>query len=216
MLGVGHQTLRVERDHAAPAIGPLGIKVVSMALLLPRDDTPVIWEAPTQDDAYVWRGTMEASAAREFLADVEWGELDYLFIDLPPGAERLPHLAGLLAGRVRGAVVTIPSQVSRMIVAKAVVLARTAGIDMIGVVENMAGYVCPRCGAVGDLFPGDDAEAAATSLGLPSLGTIPFDPRIALCADRGDPFIAVYPDTAAAEAFAAVASRLDALLEACG
>ncbi len=214
MLGVGNQSLRMEQGHATPAPGPLGVKFVSIALLLPREEAPVMWEAPTQDDAYVWRATMEAAVVREFLADVDWGALDCLLIDLPPGAERLPHLIGVLPRRVRAVVVTIPSHVSLMTVAKAIALAQRSGIHVVGLIENMAGYVCARCGAVGDLFPDGDVPALAKEFRLPALGKIPFDPRIAACADRGDPFVLAYPGTPAAQAFARAASSLEELLEA--
>src|SRR5215471_2427463 len=84
--------LRVEPDGVRPALSVDGIRVVSMDLLLPGDDAPVVWSAPTQADAHTWRGTMEGTALREFLADTAWGVLDLLLIDLPPGAERLPTL----------------------------------------------------------------------------------------------------------------------------
>ncbi len=216
MLGVEDQPLHVEHGHAVPAIGPLGIKVVSMALLLPGEAAPVVWEAPTQEDAYVWRGTMEAATAREFLADVDWDDLDYLFVDLPPGAERLPHLAALIPGRLRALVVTIPSQVSRMTAARAITLAQRSSVTMAGLIENMAGYVCPSCGAIADLFPNGDVEAMAGAFGLPLLGRVPFDPRIAACADRGSPFVVLHPGDEAARAFAAVASRLEEIVGAEG
>ncbi len=211
LLGVRGQRLRLSPDGVHPAEGPLGIRVLSMDLFLPEDRTPLTWKAPTQQDAFVWRETMETTALREFLADTAWGELDLLLLDLPPGAPRLPTLAGLLPDLHGALVVTIPSEVSHLAVGRSVELARAHGVRLLGLVENMAGYVCPACGAVGDLFVGD-APSLSEALGLPLLGRIPFDPRIARCADRGHPYAVEHPEAAAAEALRALAARLSALL----
>lgn len=211
MLGVRGQHLQLSSDGLHPAGGPLGIKVLSMDLLLPEDRAPLTWEAPTQQDAFVWRDTMEATALRELLADTAWGDLDLLLLDLPPGAPRLPTLAGLLVELDGALVVTIPSEVSRLVVGRSVELARAHGVTLLGLVENMAGYVCMTCGALGDLFPGD-GRALAEALGLPLLGRIPFDPQIARCADRGSLFAVEHPEAAAAQALRELAARLSALL----
>jgi ATP-binding protein involved in chromosome partitioning len=108
MLGVRGQTLRVEPDGVQPAVSAEGIRVLSMDLLLPGDYTPVVWDAPTQAEAHTWRGTMEGTALREFLADTAWGTLDVLLIDLPPGADRLPTLLDLLPGLTGAVVVRFP------------------------------------------------------------------------------------------------------------
>ena len=100
----------------AAGLGPLAMRVMSMDLFLPDDATPVTWKAPTQQEAFVWRGTMEMTTLRELLTDTVWGELDCLFLDLPPGAERLPNVAGLLPFMAGALIVTIPSQVSQLIV----------------------------------------------------------------------------------------------------
>ncbi|MFQ5882211.1 MAG: P-loop NTPase [Candidatus Methylomirabilales bacterium] len=96
MMGVRGQRLGMGEEGVHPALGPLGIKVMSMDLLLPREETPVIWDAPTQQDSFVWRATLEVSALREFLTDAVWGELDFLLIDLPPGTDRIWNIAGVL------------------------------------------------------------------------------------------------------------------------
>ena len=126
-----------------PALSPLGVKVMSMDLFLKDDETPVLWEAQTQKDAFTWRGTMEMSALREFLSDTEWGTLDYLLIDLPPGTDRLPNLVDLLPNLGGTVVVTIPSGVSQLVVKKSLTMAKKLlNAPVIGVVENMAAYVC--------------------------------------------------------------------------
>lgn len=211
ILGVREQRLLVSEEGLQPAGGPLGVKVLSMDLFLPEDVTPLTWQAPTQEDAFVWRETMEVTALRELLTDTAWGELDLLLLDLPPGAARLPALAGLLIDLDGALVVTIPSEVSQLVVGRSVELARTHGVRLLGLVENMAGYLCARCGTVGELFPGDSGSLAEAS-GLPFLGRIPFDPRIARCADRGTPYIVEHPGTRAAQALRELSARVCDLL----
>jgi len=208
MLGVRGQALTVTDAGVEPARSAEGLRVLSMDLLLPSDETPVVWEAPTQADAHTWRGTMEANALREFLTDTAWGALDVLLLDLPPGADRLPTVADLLPGLSGAVVVTIPSEVSHLVVKRSVALAREAGVPLLGLVENMAGYVCLECGALGTLFTGPGGERTAAELGIPFLGRVPFDPRIAAAGDRGRPFVVDHPDTSAGRALGELAARL--------
>jgi ATP-binding protein involved in chromosome partitioning len=208
MLGVRGQTLRIEPDGVRPALSADGIRVLSMDLLLPGDDTPVVWDAPTQAEAHTWRGTMEGTALREFLTDTAWGALDVLLLDLPPGAERLPTLLDFLPGLTGAVVVTIPSAVAHLVVRRAMTLARERGARLLGLVENMAGYTCPTCGSVGPLFDGPGGEATAAHHGVPFLGRVPFDPRLATAADRGRPFVLDHGDTPAGRALSAIAGVL--------
>jgi ATP-binding protein involved in chromosome partitioning len=208
MLGVRGQTLRIEPDGVHPAVSAEGVRVLSMDLLLPGDDTPVVWEAPTQAEAHTWRGTMEGTALREFLFDTAWGALDILLIDLPPGADRLPTLLDLQPGLTGAVVITIPSGVSHLVVRRAMTLARERGARLLGLVENMAGYACPACGTVGPLFEGPGGEATSAQHGLPFLGRVPFDPRLAAAADRGRPFVLDHGDTPAGRALAGIAEAL--------
>lgn len=136
------------------------------------------------------------------------GDLDLLLLDLPPGAPKLPSLAGLLLGLDGALIVTIPSEVSQLVVGRSVELARAHGVRLPGLVENMAGYVCMT---LGDLFPGD-GRALAEVLGLQLLGRIPFDPRIARCGDRASLYVLEHPDTAAAQALRELPARLMAPL----
>jgi ATP-binding protein involved in chromosome partitioning len=215
MLGVRGQTLRVTEAGVEPARSAEGIRVLSMDLLLPSDDTPVVWNAPTQTDAHTWRGTMEANALREFLTDTAWGALDVLLLDLPPGVDRLPTLAGLLPDLTGAVVVTIPSEVSHLVVRRSIALAREAGTPLLGLVENMAGYVCLQCGSLGALFDGPGGERLALHCGIPFLGQIPFDPRLAGAADRGRPFVLEHGESPTGRALREVAARLaDAALRA--
>lgn len=208
MLGVRGQTLRFAPDGVQPAVSADGIRVLSMDLLLPGDDTPVVWDAPTQADAHTWRGTMEGTALREFLMDTAWGALDVLLLDLPPGADRLPTLLDLLPGLTGAVVVTIPSGVAHLVVRRAMTLARERGARLLGLIENMAGYVCPTCGALGPLFEGPGGEATAAQHGVPFLGRVPFDPRLAAAADRGRPFVLEHPDSPTGRALGEIAQAL--------
>lgn len=208
MLGVRGQTLRVTEAGVAPAVSPEGIRVFSMDLLLPSDEAPVVWDAPTQAEAHTWRGSMEANALREFLTDTAWGSLDLLLLDLPPGTERLPTVAGLLPDLTGALVVTIPSEVSHLVVKKSISLARESGTPLLGLVENMAGYVCLQCGAIGALFDGPGGERTAAQAGISFLGRVPFDPRLAAAADRGRPFVVEHGETPAGRALRGVAAGL--------
>ncbi|MFQ5894628.1 MAG: P-loop NTPase [Nitrospinota bacterium] len=188
VLGVREQRLGLSAEGVRPAEGPLGVRVVSMDLLLSRDDAPVVWDAPTQADAHVWRANMEVGALREFLADTEWGKLDLLLLDLPPGSDRLSHVTSLLPGLSGALVVTIPSDVSLIVVRRSLSLARELGVRLLGVVENMVGYRCPDCARIQPLFPPErGVEGLAREAGVPYLGGLPFDPVVAALSDAGRP-----------------------------
>lgn len=202
MLGVRGRTLTVAPGGVEPPITPLGVKVMSMDLLLASDATPLTWEAPTQDEAHTWRGTMEANALREFLTDTDWGELDALVVDLPPGTDRLATIASLVPRLSGTVIVTIPSDVSQLVVRKSITVAAQTRAPILGLVENMTG-----------LFPGPDAESLARDGGIPFLGRVPFDPAIAVCADRGEPFVTEAPEHEAARALATIASRIRSAIE---
>jgi len=214
MTGVRGHTLHPGATGMQPPVSALGIKVMSIDLFLPQDDTPVQWDAPTQKDAYTWRGMMEMAALREFLGDTEWGTLDVLLIDLPPGTDKLPNLIDLapqLAGTI---IVTIPSGVSQFVVAKSITMAKKIlKTPVIGLVENMAAYVCAHCGQEEALFPQGHVEALAEAHDVPFLGRIPFDPRLALASDEGTLFVEHYPETPAALAIQHLAERVRAFLD---
>jgi ATP-binding protein involved in chromosome partitioning len=201
MLGVRGRTLLVGEDGVDPPAGALGIRVMSMDLLLADDATPLTWDAPTQAEAHTWRGAMEANALREFLADTAWGTLDILLVDLPPGTDRLATVAGLLPALAGTVVVTIPSDVSHLVVRKSITVARGVTAPILGVVDNMVG-----------MFPGPGGETLARDAGVPFLGSVPFDPALAAAADRGQPYVDAAPEAPAALALTAIATRLrDAL-----
>ncbi|MBM3217559.1 MAG: Mrp/NBP35 family ATP-binding protein [Candidatus Rokubacteria bacterium] len=203
MLGVRGGKLVVRDGAVEPPRSALGVKVMSMDLLLPSDAAPLTWEAPTQDEAHTWRGTMEANALREFLADTAWGDLDLLLLDLPPGTDRLLTVASLVPVLSGTVVVTIPSDVSQLVVRRSLTVARESRAPVLGLVENMAG-----------LFPGPDAEVLARDAGVPFLGRVAFDADLARAADAGEAFVATFPDREAARSLRAIASSLRAALAA--
>ena len=210
MMGVRGQHIDYGADGVKPAISPLGVKVMSMDLFLKDDETPVLWESQTQKDAFTWRGTMEMSALREFLSDTEWGTLDYLLIDLPPGADRLPNLVDLLPNLGGTVVVTIPSGISQLVVKKSLTIAKKLlNAPVIGIVENMAAYVCADCGKTEDLFPSGHTEEMARQFDVSLLGKIPFDPRISIAADEGSAFVDLYRDTPAGRMLIALAEKIE-------
>lgn len=164
----------LERDETGiePAIGSDGIKTMSTSILL-GDGQPLRWDEPA-NERFVWRGTLETTALREFLADVRWGPLDYLLVDMPPGADITSDLYALVP-KIGGAIaVTIPSEESRRSVERTMTAIKEAGINILGVVENMSGCVCAACGATATLFRGSAGADLANGFGVPLLATIPF------------------------------------------
>ncbi len=212
MLGVRSAALTYTDSGVIPAVTLLGTKVISMDLLLAEDAAPVIWNAHTQKDAFTWRSTMEVGALREFIGDTEWGTLDYLLLDLPPGTDRLPNVAELIPDLGGVVVVTIPSEVSQLIVKKSVTMAQDIlNIPIIGVVENMASYVCQHCGESEPLFSA--GETTDTAFRQRVLGRVPFDPRLTRAGDTGAIYLAEHADAPARTALMQVAEQVHAFFE---
>ncbi len=188
MLGMHGQQLTMTPEGATPPVGPLGIKVGSMDFFL-QAAAPVRWKGP-MDVSPVWLGLMEMNVIREFLADVLWGDLDFLLTDLPPGAaaDKPPVIAGFIPDLAGAIVVTTPSEVASDVVQKSVAYARDLGIKVLGVVENMSSYRCPSCGSEHELFEGN-TDALCEAMGVPLLGRIPFDRTLARTFDKGTPLL---------------------------
>jgi ATP-binding protein involved in chromosome partitioning len=202
MLGVRGRSLAVGSGGVEPPANALGIKVMSMDLLLAGDETPLVWQAPTQDEAHTWRGTMEANALREFLADTAWGALDLLLVDLPPGTDRLATIIGLVPGLAGTVIVTIPSDVAHLVVRKSITVATQGAAPVLGLVENMAG-----------MFPGSRGVDLARAAGIRLLGSVPFESALSLAADSGECFVAAHPATAAARALTGIAHAITEVLD---
>ena len=215
MLGACGQRLEIAPNGVRPAIGVCDVRVMSMDLFLPDDATPVRWQHPggLAADAYVWRGSLEATALREFLSDTEWGPLDYLLLDLPPGADRFETVVRLVPQLTNGAsggavAVTLPSSASQRVVRRAITAARDAGGHLIGLVENMAGYVGPAEQVSGELFANGEGLGLAGETGLRLLGSVPFDPRLSRETDAGRPFVLNHGDSAAGRVILAIAAEI--------
>jgi len=187
---------------AFPIEGPLGIKVMSIDFFLTE-------ESPT-----IWRGPLKMRAIKQFLTEVVWGELDNLFIDLPPGTGDEPLSVAQLLPEMDGVVfVTMPSQLSSGIVKKAVTFAERLNMKTIGVVENMSGFICPHCGEKTEIFGSGGGEKMSTDVGVPFLGSIPIDPKVGVDADKGAPFVVSNKDSAASKAFNEIVEKVEAFIE---
>jgi ATP-binding protein involved in chromosome partitioning len=203
MLGLQGRRLRVNPIGIFPVVGPLGIKVVSMGFLLPTDDSPVIW-----------RGPLKMRAIQQFLSDIMWGNLEFLFVDLPPGTGDEPLSVMQLIPDMDGVViVTIPSEVSQIVVKKAVKFAEQLGVPVIGIIENMSGFVCPECKMEINIFKVGGGQKIAEELDVPFLGRIPIDPQICQDADNGKPFIIGRRDSPAVKAFVEIVKNIEASLK---
>jgi len=177
MMGIEGQRPAMDGELIVPVASSTGVGVMSMGMLAEDRDTPVIW-----------RGPLRGIAVRQFVSDVQWGELDYLIIDLPPGtgdealtvAQSLPGITGVM-------VVTTPQEVSLEDCRKAVNFARRLELEVLGVVENMSGLICPHCGERIDVFGSGGGEKMAQQLGVPFLGRVPLAPALVKATDRGQP-----------------------------
>jgi Mrp family chromosome partitioning ATPase len=179
MLGIEDHKLAITGDRIEPVRVTGMLSVLSMAFLLPDTSTPIIW-----------RGPMKMAAIQQFLAEVNWGTLDYLVVDLPPGTGDEALTIAQLAPNVRGAViVTTPQDVATMDARKSAKFIEKLGLPVIGVIENMSGMLCPHCGVEIDLFGKDGGKNIAEELKVPFLGAIPIDIEMRKAGDEGRPFI---------------------------
>jgi ATP-binding protein involved in chromosome partitioning len=202
LLGLEGQQVKTGPPGAFPVEGPLGIKVMSIDFFLPE-------EAPT-----IWRGPLKMRAIRQFLVDIVWGDLDFLFIDLPPGTGDEPLSIAQLLPEMDGVViVTMPTQLSSSVVKKAITFAEKMNMPIIGVVENMSGFVCPHCGQKTEIFQSGGGKKMAQEAGVSFLGSIPIDPKVGVDSDKGYPFVIEHKDSAAAKAFMDIVAKINAQLK---
>jgi ATP-binding protein involved in chromosome partitioning len=199
MLGTTQEPQATEDKHIIP-VQVMGLKMISMGLLNPGDK-PMIW-----------RGPMLHSVITQFLRSVEWGQLDYLIIDLPPGTGDV-QLTLIQTVAVTGAVVvTTPSTVALADVRKAIEMFRQVNVEVLGVVENMSTFVCPHCGKPLDIFGHGEGAKTAQAYGVPVLGEIELDPVIRIGGDTGKPVAMLGENAAGAKSLynmaRAVAARL--------
>jgi len=194
MLGVEDKRMDISPEGIKAVEVNENLKLVSISFLLQDPSLPVIW-----------RGPMKMKAIQQFLADVDWGDLDWLIIDSPPGTGDEPLSVAQLIPATGAVVVTTPQEVSLMDSRKAVIFAHRLNLKIAGIIENMSGMVCPHCGKRIDLFKEGGGEKAASELGVPFLGKIPLEPQIVTSGDDGKPFIIHQPDSEASKALAEIA-----------
>jgi len=197
MLGVEGKSMDVSPTGIKAVEVNENLKLVSISFLLQDPSLPVIW-----------RGPMKMKAIQQFLADVDWGELDWLIIDSPPGTGDEPLSVAQLIPATGAVVVTTPQEVSLMDSRKAVIFAHKLNLKVTGIIENMSGMVCPHCGKRIDLFKEGGGEKAASELGVPFLGKIPLEPQIVTSGDEGKPFITHQPDSEASKALAKIVETI--------
>ncbi len=194
LFGIKGERVEVNEQNKIIPKEKFGIKVLSIGLMLPSEDTPVIW-----------RGPMLMKALTQFMFDVEWGELDYLILDLPPGTGDV-QLTLAQNVKIDGAiVVTTPQDVALADVRKATSMFKEVDIPIVGVVENMAYFVCPESQKKYYIFGKGKTAVFATTYGLRVLGSIPIDPEVAEKSDEGDPIVVSEPDSETARVFTAIA-----------
>ena len=165
-----------------------------------------------RDEAIIWRGPLKIQAIRQFVADMDWGELDYLVVDAPPGTGDEPLSVAQTITGVQAVVVTTPQAVAIADVRKSINFCKAVNMPILGVVENMSGYICPHCDEKVDIFSSGGGEQVARDFELPFLGRVPMDPRVVIAGDTGQPYLSSEADSPATNAFSdivdAVANRL--------
>jgi len=191
MLNIEHEDVMSDEDGLMPVLVPPHMKVMSMAFLLQDPDTPI-----------VWRGPIKMGALRQFVAEVKWGDLDFLVVDLPPGTGDEPlTIAQLLEDADGAIIVTTPQDVALLDSRKSVTFAQALKLPILGIVENMSGLICPHCHNTIDLFKVGGGERAAEQMGVPFLGRIPLDPNVVLGGDDGFPIVLKDKSNPASKAF---------------
>ena len=161
------------------------------------------------EDAVIWRGPRKHALIRQFLTDVEWGELDYLVVDAPPGTGDEPlAVAQLIEGADGAIVVTTPQELAVQDVRRCVGFCRQVEVPVIGVVENMSGLVCPKCGETIKLFGSGGGHDMAHQMGVPYLGAIPIEPEVVETSDRGIPMVQAHPHSEMAKVFGRIVRKL--------
>lgn len=190
LLGMEGRAPIMQDERMTPVAFNDNLKVMSVGLLL-----------EDRSEALVWRGPAKHGVIRDLLSLVEWGELEYLVVDCPPGTGDEPLSIIQLLQNVDGAViVTTPQDLALMDVRKSVTFCRHLNLPIIGIIENMSGYACPHCNKKVDIFKSGGGKRLAEEMGIPFLGSIPIDPAMVAAADDGRPFMAEISESPAAKA----------------
>ncbi len=178
MLGLENETLKGSSEGLLP-VERGNMKIMSLGFLLQNPD-----------DAVIWRGPMKMGVIKQFLTDVQWGDLDYLIVDAPPGTGDEPLSLCQLIQPLDGAIiVTTPQKVAAVDVRKSISFCKRLDVPVLGVIENMSGFVCPKCGEVTQILPAGGGKKIAEDMKVKYLGSIPMDPAIAQSGDSGKVFV---------------------------
>ncbi|KAK8118563.1 ATPases NBP35 [Apiospora kogelbergensis] len=202
MMGVETETIHISSTGWSPVWVSDNLGVMSIQFML-----------PAKDDAVIWRGPKKNGLIKQFLKDVDWGDMDFLLVDTPPGTsdEHLSVNSFLKESGIDGAVmITTPQEVALLDVRKEIDFCRKAGIKVLGLVENMSGFVCPNCTHESQIFRATTGGGAALAkeMGIPFLGEVPLDPRIGRSCDYGESFFEAFPDSPACTALKGVVRGL--------
>jgi Mrp family chromosome partitioning ATPase len=167
---------------------------------------------PNKDDAIIWRGPIKFSAIRQFIADVEWGNLDYLVIDSPPGTGDEPLTVAQTISDAKAVIVTTPQEISLADVRKSISFCKTVDMKILGIIENMSGFACPHCGETVSLFGSGGGEKTAREKDLSFLGSVPFDPNMVACGDSGTSIQERFADAPISKAYQQIAEKITSLI----
>jgi ATP-binding protein involved in chromosome partitioning len=197
MMGIEGQPHAV--DDRIQTLSNYGVRVMSMGFLTDNDDTPLIW-----------RGPMLHSVIQQFIRQVDWGELDYLLIDLPPGTGDVQLSITQTVPLTGAVIVSTPQDVALQDARKAIMMFRQVRVEILGIVENMSYFQCPKCGERTHIFSHGGGTATATRFGVPFLGEIPLAVDLREGGDAGKPVVAADPDSPCAAAFVQIAEKVAA------
>jgi ATP-binding protein involved in chromosome partitioning len=198
MLGVDKERLQSpEENRIEPVRISENLKLVSMAFLLPEES-----------QAIIWRGPLKIKVIQQFLRDINWGKLDWLIVDSPPGTGDEPLSMAQLVPASSAIIVTTPQEVSILDVKKSIDFAKKLNLRLLGIVENMSGFRCPHCGKEIPLFKEGGGKKLAKEMGITFLGAIPIDPEIVQSADKGILYVEKFPDSPATKALKKIADEM--------
>lgn len=198
ILGLEGIPVRYTKDGILPLDYNENLKVISVGFLLQDKDNAIIWRVP-----------LKHSLIKQFLTDVKWGSLDYLIVDCPPGTGDEPlSVIQLLENPGCAIVVTTPQDVALADVRKSITFCRVTKLPVLGVVENMSGFICPHCGERVDIFKSGGGERMASEMGVNFIGRVPIEPKIVESGDSGRPFMEMYTEMEAANAFEPIIEKL--------
>ncbi len=197
MLGLKGMLVTTEQQKLSPIKYSENLKVVSIESLMPG-----------KDEAIIWRGPVKNSAIKQFIGDVEWGELDYLIIDSPPGTGDEPLTIAQNISDAKAIIVTTPQEVSLADVRKSISFCKTVKMEIFGLIENMSGYTCPHCKENFDIFGSGGGKRTAEEAGILFLGKVPFDQRVVTSGDSGYSFQQKHKDSPVSIAFSQIAEKM--------